>query len=423
MAAFSLESLVKGCYTRKEYSLVNIVFCIQEKGQIMSRKKIYTALGICGVMAMLAGCENKEQSASVSDSSAHAASSTVSASSNIDSGEETGSDQGQEERFGLPVADDLSGQVDILDCVTLGAYKGLTLEKEEKQVTEEEIDRAIQNALDNTQIITGGAEAGDRVFVSYQVKTEDGAEVAEASSEGIQLTLGESGLPEEFDEGLKGMQAGEQKDIEVTFPDSYEKVPQLKGNTAVYQVTMNSITRSYPELTQEWLQENTQYSSEEEYREAVRENLEQELQLDEESAYEENAWQQILQGCRFSQYLKSEIESAETQYEVNMSNYLNIEGIDMDTYLARAGISKEEYEAQREEELQKEVEKSMAIQAIAETEGFSAGDAEFEQELEKMAAEAQMTTDAVKTMYGEQDLEKQVNARRVADLIMSTAKK
>lgn len=367
-------------------------------------------------MAMLAGCENKEQPAAVSDSSVRGASDAALTSS------DTNSEEKQEERFGLPVADDTSGEVNILDCVTLGSYKGLKLEKEERQVTEEEIDSAIQNALDNTQIITGGAETGDRVFVSYEMQA-DGASILEASSDGIQFTLGESGLPAEFDEGIVGMEPGETKTLEVTFPDSYEAIPGLAGKTADCQVTVNSITRSYDALTPEWLQENTQYTSEEEYREAVKENLEQEILLDEERAYEENAWQQVLQGCTFSQYLKSEIDSAEDQYEINMSNYLSIEGIDIDTYLQRTGMSSAEYEAQKDTQLQTEVERNMVILAIAETEGFSTEDEQFEQEIQKMAEESQMTAEAIRSMYGEKDLEKQVTARRVTDLIMSTAEK
>lgn len=382
----------------------------------MNRKKFYTALGVCGLLAMLAGCENKEQPAAVSDSSVRGASDAALTSS------DTNSEEKQEERFGLPVADDTSGEVDILDCVTLGSYKGLKLEKEERQVTEEEIDSAIQNALDNTQIITGGAETGDRVFVSYEMQA-DGASIPEASSDGIQFTLGESGLPAEFDEGIVGMEPGETKTLKVTFPDSYEAIPGLAGKTADCQVTVNSITRSYDALTPEWLQENTQYTSEEEYREAVKENLEQEILLDEERAYEENAWQQVLQGCTFSQYLKSEIDSAEDQYEINMSNYLSIEGIDIDTYLQRTGMSSAEYEAQKDTQLQTEVERNMVILAIAETEGFSTEDEQFEQEIQKMAEESQMTAEAIRSMYGEKDLEKQVTARRVTDLIMSTAEK
>lgn len=368
----------------------------------MNRKTVYAALGI-SVLMVFAGCKDSKSPPVESSVS----SSVVSSSSS-----------GQ--RFGVTVVDDTKEAVKILDYVELGDYKGLKLEKEKNEITDEDVEAAILDSLANTQIIDGAAEAGDRVFISY-TGTVDDVKVQEASVDGLEIVIGEGGMPGEAEEALIGMKVGEEKEVKVILPDSYPAQPELAGKEVTYNIQLLAVTRSYTELTEKWLQANTEYETEEEYREAVRANLKQNSDMDEENTYASLLWEEVLEASKVKAYLKSGVDAAEEQYNLNLDNLLAMAGINLEAYRQQQGLTEEAFEKQKGDEILRTVKQDMVMQAIAEKEGFSDDDAEYEQQVKAMAEEYQMTEESLTSMYGKEDLKKPVRNRRVMKLIVDTA--
>lgn len=366
----------------------------------MKKFKEYMFVCVFTVCILLSGCKNEENAS-------------------IGSEEENVK---TEEKLGVVVVDDTDTDIDVLDCVKLGNYKGLEVEKTKKEIGEKEIDEEISRIISNTQVTDGKAQNGDIVFVSYTASS-DGEPLQDNFSAGTQLILGKSDMQPAFDEGIIGMEPGEAKDITVMMPKSYEESPELAGKEVVYHVILNSITRSYSELTEEWVRENTQFKTIEEYRNAVKENLEQGEKLNEQENYEKEVWEKILTDCTVQRYLKSLVDLGEKQYDTNIENYLAISGLDMEGYLEEQGITKEEYEQQREKDIKNEVEKKMIVMAIAEKENLSPGDDEYKLIEENMEKENQMTHEQMVSLYGEEELQEYIMEQRVLEIIMGNSER
>lgn len=367
----------------------------------MSRKKIYVVVGICMVLTIVSGCSGKKAAFSDKEST-----------EKIEVAE----------RWGSTVVDESEESADMSEYVELGQYKGLHLEKGAAQISEEQINTEIKRILSNTQVTNGQAQKGDTVVISYTASI-DGTPLSDNFSAGEQMVLGESDKIEGFDEGITGMHPGEAKDIILQVPKDYEQNPEIAGKEITYHVILDTITRVYKELTEDWVHEYTQYSTVQEYRDSVKTNMEQAAALNEQEAYEQNMWDQLLESCTIKQYLEDSVTAVEEQYDTNMENKLAISEIELEDYLQENEMTEEEYQQQREETIRTETAKDMIIRAIAEKEKFSEKDKDYKVTLQKMETENQITEDELVSMYGEDALKKEIMKKRVIDLIMESAEK
>ncbi len=367
----------------------------------MSRKKFYVGVGICMALLIASGCgEEKDNSSDKNDR---------------EKSEVT-------ERWGSTVVDELEESVDMTDYVELGEYKGLHLEKGITQISEEQINTEIKRILSNTQVIDGQAQKDDTVVISYTASI-DGTPLSDNFSAGEQIVLGESDKIEGFDEGIIGMYPGESKDITLQVPKDYEQNSEIAGKKITYHVILDTITREYKELTEDWIHEYTQYGTVQEYRDSVKTNMEQAVALNEQEAYEQNMWEQLLKNCTIKKYLEDSIVAVEEQYDMNMENKLAISEIELEDYLQENEMTEEEYQQQREETIRTEAAKDMIMRAIAEKEKFSEKDKDYKTILQEMEAENQVTEEELISMYGEGALKKEIMKKRVIDLIMENAEK
>lgn len=363
----------------------------------MRKNAVLGVIGLCGILSFFAGCGRNEEYL-------------------------TASEKIEDERFGMQIVDDTTENIDILDIVKLGNYKNIEIDPKEIMVEDFDVERMILDSLANTQIIDGSAKAGDCVFISY-TGVVDGLTISEESSDGVEVKLGSSGFISGFDEGIIGLKPGETRELNLTFPDPYDAEPELAGKEIIYTITMNSITRSYPELTEEWVHNFTEYSSIKEYREALRNNLEQEAELNKDEINESEIWNRIIENSKITKYLKSEVDLAEAQYMQNLKNYLEIEGINLKTYKKQMNLSDEDYDNQMTSEIQNTVKQNMVILAIADKEGYSIDDDASKKIISEMAEENQIPEESLQAMFGKNDFERQIIKRRVMDLITNTLEK
>lgn len=318
--------------------------------------------------------------------------------------------------WNFPIIDDTQSEVDILDCVELGEYKGITIDDLVSSVSDAEVDERINEMIENTQIVNGTAKKGDSVYISYQGKMNN-KELASVSSNGEQIIIGESNYTDDFDEALIGMTLDETKDVTIEFPPSYSNIPEIAGKKVEFHITLYTITRSYDELTDDWVHEYTNYSTVEEFKEGVFYGLQQDKEYAAKNDKSEAIWNLLMENSTIKMYKQTLVDKAATQYDTNVENNLAIAQISMDAYLKQMNMTYDEYKKQRVEDIRSSVAKEMIIEAIAEKEGFSKDDTDYQLYVETLAAEYQISVEALESLYMDGELEKQIMERRVMDLL------
>ena len=158
--------------------------------------------------------------------------------------------------------------VDNVDkYITLGEYKGLILDNTVEVITDDDVQARIDQELqDKAEAVSDGAQEGDLVTVNY-VGTIDGETFDGGTANNYDFIIGNGGMFQEFEQGVIGMKKGETKEISIDFPSDYSD-STLAGKKADYKVTVQNVRRA-PELTEEGVTKNTDYTTVEEYREGT----------------------------------------------------------------------------------------------------------------------------------------------------------
>ena len=149
---------------------------------------------------------------------------------------------------------------DVSKYVTIGEYKGLTLDRASVTVTDDDVQAEIDYNLEEngTEVNDGTVEEGDSVTINF-TGTIDGKEFDGGSAEDYDLVIGEGGMIDGFEDGIIGMKKGETKELDLTFPDDYYE-ESVAGKPVVFKVTLQKFTRP-SELNDEWVAANTEYKT------------------------------------------------------------------------------------------------------------------------------------------------------------------
>lgn len=149
---------------------------------------------------------------------------------------------------------------DVSKYVTIGEYKGLTLDNTVEAVTDDMVDGRIKEELQNKaeEVTEGSVQNGDVVTINY-VGTKDGVAFDGGTANNYELTIGSGTFIDGFEDGIIGMKKGETKDLDLTFPEEYSS-EELAGQEVVFKVTLQSFKRA-PELTDTWVAKNTDCKS------------------------------------------------------------------------------------------------------------------------------------------------------------------
>ena len=278
------------------------------------------------------------------------------------------------------------------EYVTLGEYKGVEVTLDEPEVTDEYLDGYIeyvqQNNAVSTPVTDRAVEMGDVVNIDYEGKI-DGVAFDGGSAEGYDLTIGSGQFIDGFEDGCIGMEVGETKDVEATFPDSYKNNPDLAGKVAVFTVTVNSISvEEIPELTDEYVQSLSLEgcTNVEEYRAYVYDVLLEQQQESYESDKADLAYEKVAAACEFKDAPEAMVTRMNNTLTSNLSSYAGMYGVDLGTYVsAMYGGTAEEYETTLLEQSKIMAQHYLMMQAIADREGLSVSDEELEEQLSQEA--------------------------------------
>lgn len=311
--------------------------------------------------------------------------------------------------------------VDNVDkYITLGEYKGLILDNTVEVITDDDVQARIDQELqDKAEAVSDGAQEGDLVTVNY-VGTIDGETFDGGTANNYDFIIGNGGMFQEFEQGVIGMKKGETKEISIDFPSDYSD-STLAGKKADYKVTVQNVRRA-PELTDEWVTKNTDYTTVEEYQEGTRKTLEKEARESAGEVLKNTAWNTVLENTEVKEYPEADVENAISEFRKSMEVYAKQADMTLEEFVESQGISQDAFDEQSRQYAEGKVKQNLIVQGIMDAEGLSLDDKEslkVQEELVKQMGAANLA-ELVDT-YGQSYVDESVGLLRVEDFIVKNA--
>ena len=337
-----------------------------------------------------------------------------------DDAEETESDNTEDTSEDTPTTAELMAGIDVEKCVTLGDYKGVTVEKTIQSVTDEDVQNEIDNALANYPVeVDQAAKEGDTVNIDYVGKI-DGEEFDGGSDQGADLKLGSGKFIDGFEDGLIGARKGETRTLNLTFPEDYTQ--DLAGKAVEFTVTVNAVKEPLSEPTDQWVADNIEgYDNIADYKAGTRSEQEESNEQTAENQVRYAAWTQVIDNCTINEYPETLVEVGKKLYEQQVETYAKYAGMELDAYIESSGLTQEEYQSNMEEYGKNVAAQALVCQAICDKEGFAIGDDDYQKALQDMLTEYGCTEDELIQTYGQDNVEQSIMLNRVSNLILENA--
>ena len=337
-----------------------------------------------------------------------------------DDAEETESDNTEDTSEDTPTTAELMAGIDVEKCVTLGDYKGVTVEKTIQSVTDEDVQNEIDNALANYPVeVDQAAKEGDTVNIDYVGKI-DGEEFDGGSDQGANLKLGSGKFIDGFEDGLIGARKGETRTLNLTFPEDYTQ--DLAGKAVEFTVTVNAVKEPLSEPTDQWVADNIEgYDNIADYKAGIRSEQEENNEQTAENQVRYAAWTQVIDNCTINEYPETLVEVGKKLYEQQVETYAKYAGMELDAYIESSGLTQEEYQSNMEEYGKNVAAQALVCQAICDKEGFAIGDDDYQKALQDMLTEYGCTEDELIQTYGQDNVEQSIMLNRVSNLILENA--
>ncbi|MEZ3444325.1 MAG: FKBP-type peptidyl-prolyl cis-trans isomerase [Lachnospiraceae bacterium] len=282
--------------------------------------------------------------------------------------------------------------LDIDEYITLADYQNMKVSAFKPVVDDAAITEYIDRELLVGRIMDRAVEEGDVTDIDF-VGKKDGVAFDGGTASGYKLTIGSGGFIEGFEDGLIGVMPGETVDLNLTFPDPYQKNPDLAGQEVVFTVTVNGIEGSakYETVTPEELEMlGLPYKSKEEVWEAGRQAAEDNA----EETFVANAKSMIVQKLVGESTMKSVpeylVEEEVQSYNLYMESVAAMYGMDLDSFVtAASGLTREEYDSQAQEMCTEIVKQYLVMEAVARAEGIELTDEMVYAKADEEAAKAE----------------------------------
>ena len=325
----------------------------------------------------------------------------------------------------------VSGDAIVTDygSVILADYKGLAATETVTTVSDEDIDYEVDNLLQDYvsyEEIDTGAEDGDVVYAFFTAENADGDVLIDYSEtnedldgEPYDLYIGYQEYGEEFDEQITGARAGDTLEFTITFDDNAPD-DALADQTVTFKMTVDHVeTPVTPELDDTFIQETLGYDSEEAMRDALAEELLESNATDAEDETRESLIQQVIDASEITDYDEDFYQSAYDSVLSSYESYMSWFGYDdVDTFLEDMGIADEDLE----DEALNETYRYIVVSAIAEREGLTPSDTEYEEALEDYAAAyGYESSDELLEDYGEDSVRAWLLDEKVLDFLYENA--
>ena len=310
---------------------------------------------------------------------------------------------------------------DVYPEVTLGQYKGLEIEKAEAVVTDEqvqaELDRMAQNVA-STETVEGAAKMGDTANIDFE-GFENGVPFAGGKGDNFDLKLGSNSFVPGFEEQVVGMSAGEEKDIDITFPEDYHA--ELAGKAVVFHVKCNKVTTTVvPALDDEFAKDVSEFDTLEALTADIREKALANAQKQIDSAFEQAAVDKAAENTTVD--MPAALVEAELDNQMERFGYqLQMSGYSMEQYAKMMGGDLNTMRNAFRLAAEKQAKANVTLEKIIEVEGITVSDEEVEAEYAAVAEQYSLEVEKVKSMVPAEEIQTSLKTRKAVKVITDSA--
>ena len=316
------------------------------------------------------------------------------------------------------LVDDSNGDLNILDYVDLGDYKGIELTKSITKVTDDEVTNEMESKAVELTGSDVTVEDGDTAIIDFVGKL-NGVAFDGGTASNYELEIGSGSFIDGFEDGLIGVKKGDTVDLNLTFPESYPST-ELAGKDVVFTVTVNGVKRK-PQLNDEWLAANTNYATLAEFAAETKQKLEDAAETTASNTLESSGLDQVISNSTVKKYYKSLIEQGESQYEKRLNAYASAYGKSLSELLAAQGMTESQYQNQKQKQAVSYAQVAMVVYANAQDAGLSEADAEYQTILNDLANNYNMDAATFSSTYGESLVKSSVMSQYAMNYIVSNA--
>ncbi len=319
-----------------------------------------------------------------------------------------------------------SAAVAVKPEVELGQYKGVEVTKVETEVTDEDIANELKKIQEqNSRTISVAERAvkdGDMTVIDFEGFV-DGEAFEGGKGENYPLTIGSHSFIDNFEDQIIGMNIGDEKEINVTFPEEYH-AEELKGKPATFKVKVNEIKeKQLPELDDDFAQDVSDFDTMDAYKESLVQQIADRKANEAKVKKEDEAMEKIIEGAKMD-IPEAMIDTQVNRMAEDFARRLQQQGLSIEQYFQYTGMTAQKILEDMKPEALTRIKSRLVLEAIVKAENIEVSEEEVNAELQKMADMYKMELDKVKELMGENE-EKQIKedlaVQKAVDLIVDTA--
>ena len=306
--------------------------------------------------------------------------------------------------------------------IKVGNYTGLKATKKVNTVDDADVEAELVRMQNrNGRIVTreGKAENGDTVDMDFEGFV-DGVAFEGGKAEHYNLVLGSGSFIPGFEDQLIGHEAGEEFDVNVTFPEEYQ-AKELAGKPAVFKIKLHEVkTKELPALDDEFAKDVSEYDTLDELKASIRKGMEEQNEKQAALAVENDLVDQVIatiEGDIPDAMYEARMDEAVRDFEYRLAQ----QGLKLDMYLQYMGQTLESFRASFKEQAEKQVKIRLALEAVAAAEQIVASDEDLENELQRIADSYKMELAKVKELVNADEVKKDLAVNKAIDFIRDHA--
>ncbi len=325
----------------------------------------------------------------------------------------------------MNIADDgvvtITITTDVYPEVTLGDYKGLEVEKAEASVTDEEVSAELDRMAHNvasTETVERAAQMGDTANIDFE-GFDNGVAFDGGKGENFDLKLGSGSFVPGFEEQIVGMNVGDEKDIDITFPEDYKE--DLAGKPVVFHVKLNKLTETVvPALDDEFAKDVSEFDTLDELKADIRTKALEKAEKQINSSFENACIEKAAENVTVE--MPNALIEAELDTQMERFAYqLQMSGYSMEQYAKMMGGDINTMRNAFRPAAEKQAKINVTIAKIAEVENISVSDDEINAEYEALASQYQLELDKVKGMVPADEITENLKTRKAIQVIVDSA--
>ena len=307
--------------------------------------------------------------------------------------------------------------------VSIKDYKGMAIAKNEVKVTAADIKNELKPYIDRASRLVSverKAKKGDTAVIDFE-GFKDGVPFEGGKGENYSLELGSGSFVPGFEDQVIGMKAGDEKDIDITFPEDY--TPELAGAAVVFKVKVHEVKeKQEPEVDDEFAKDVSEFDTLEEFKKDLGEKLKERRQAQADRDFETAVVDALIEK------LECDVPEAMVDYRADkmMEDYaarMQNSGIPMEDYLRIMGMTMDDLRAQAKTAADRAVRSSLALEAVAEAEKIEVTDADVDAEVARLAKEYSLPEEKVRESVDVKDIMKDLASQKALELVKDSVKK